>query len=247
VRESVRFAIAELRAAAGVRHYRLRDGTRICVRHGVTSWTLEEVFAGRVYDPPSEVSHLLGHAGGELSLIDLGGHAGYASIRLLSLFPSARITAYEPDPISAGLHATAIRMNQTGDRWHLVTAAAGSGDGQVAFVGRGTGGSHIAGPDEDQPPFTVARQDVLPALSEADLAKIDIEGGEWAILTDERLRAGGPRALVLEYHERNCPGPSPREEAIGRLEHAGYTIVPDSYPANRRRERQGLLWAMRAR
>ena len=76
MRESLRFAVAELNGAAGVRHYRLRDGTHICVRHGVTSWTLEEIFRRGAYDPPPEVSRTLERAGGELSLVDLGGHAG---------------------------------------------------------------------------------------------------------------------------------------------------------------------------
>ena len=45
--------------------------------------------------------------------------------------------------------------------------------------------------------------DVLGQIAEADLVKMDIEGGEWGILADPRIAR--QRALVLEYHPRGLP------------------------------------------
>ena len=47
-------------------------------------------------------------------------------------------------------------------------------------------------------------------MAEADLVKIDIEGGEWPILTDPRFAQLPTPALVIEYHPAGCPGPDPQ-------------------------------------
>jgi hypothetical protein len=65
---------------------------------------------------------------------------------------------------------------------------------------------------------------VLPDLAESDLAKIDIEGSEWEILSDPRF--GTVPAVIVEYHPALCPGPDPRAEAMRLLEGAGYATEP---------------------
>ena len=55
--------------------------------------------------------------------------------------------------------------------------------------------------------------------------KIDIEGGEWAILADERLAAAGAMVIVMEWHARNSPSDDPHHAATALLERAGYTVV----------------------
>jgi hypothetical protein len=94
--------------------------------------------------------------------------------------------------------------------------------------------------------MVVRVQDVMPTLARADLAKIDIEGAEWPILSDPRLHRG-PAAIAVEFHERGCPGASTVESATRLLEQAGFEIVqpsrplgPDEFP-----HQQGMLWALR--
>ena len=89
-------------------------------------------------------------------------------------------------------------------------------------------------------------EDVMPLLADARLAKIDIEGGEWALLQDERLKRG-PAAIVLEFHPAGCPGTRTDEAAERLLAEAGYGVVPPPRPfsAGEFPPGQGLRWAVR--
>jgi hypothetical protein len=75
-----------------------------------------------------------------------------------------------------------------------------------------------------------------------DLVKMDIEGGEWPILTDARLARLPTRVVVMEWHEHRCPHPSPRAYACDLLGGAGFVRQwhePGRFASN------GLLWAWR--
>jgi hypothetical protein len=78
--------------------------------------------------------------------------------------------------------------------------------------------------------------DVFPMLKDADLVKIDIEGAEWAILTDPRFRELSAAALFLEYHP-----PHTREDIVSTLEQAGWRVLP----FEERSPGLGELWAVR--
>ena len=49
------------------------------------------------------------------------------------------------------------------------------------------------GTDPGVPTIKVPMHDVMAEIAAADLVKIDIEGGEWEILSDERFRREPPR------------------------------------------------------
>ncbi len=66
--------------------------------------------------------------------------------------------------------------------------------------------------------------DVLPKVAEADLVKLDIEGGEWVLLADERFVA--VRALELGYHRDGCPGADPAVAAHELLRGHGLQASP---------------------
>jgi Methyltransferase FkbM domain len=81
-------------------------------------------------------------------------------------------------------------------------------------------------------------EDVLESFAEADLVKIDIEGGEWALMADPRF--GSADTIVLEYHATGCPQPDLHAAARRLLEGHGYELVPlfegDDF---------GMVWAFR--
>jgi len=83
--------------------------------------------------------------------------------------------------------------------------------------------------------------DAIPLLDRSDLAKVDIEGGEWAILGDPRLAAITPEAMVLEYHPYVCPTADPGRYATDCLTSAGYEVEQTLEFAGD----HGLLWAWR--
>ena len=240
VRPSLSFALRELLHREGMRFYRLR-GTdrRVVIRHGSGDVViLGEVFNRRYYEPVGEAGRVLLHAE---NILDLGGNIGLFGLFAADRWPEARIVAFEPDPDNASVHELTIGANNLGGRWQLVKAAAAARDGHIAFAAGHAAVSHMADDESGEGTIEVPTVDVLPRIAEADLLKMDIEGGEWAILGDPRFRVAPPRAVVLEYHARMCPGQSPRREAEQALSAAGLQVQSTSD----RGDGQGVLWAWR--
>ena len=179
-------------------------------------------------------------------MLDLGANIGLFGALASSLWPRAQITAFEPDPANAAVHERAIAANGLGERWQLVRAAAGASAGQVRFTAGLDASSHLADLPGDAAgadgTITVERRDVLGLVAAADLVKLDIEGGEWAILVDPRFALGPPRAIVLEYHAAGCPSQDPRAAAFGALEAAGMRTAEIWHDEP---GRVGMLWGWR--
>jgi FkbM family methyltransferase len=222
--------------------YRLRsNGVRVSINHaGVDAATLAEVFYHHYYDPPPELVAALGEPA---RILDLGANIGLFGAFAVTRWPKAQILAYEPDPANADSAERTIGANGLVDRWTLVRAAAGSRDGEVRFASGLNVGSHIVDDEQDVDSATIAvpLRDVLSQVASSDLVKMDIEGGEWAILCDRRFAEHPPRAIVLEYHPEGCRDGEPRAAAEHALEQAGLQTKPiwhsdDGY---------GMLWAWR--
>jgi FkbM family methyltransferase len=233
VRRRVRFLANEVRPPLGERAYRLRDsGAVVLVRHGTPDVAaLGEVFYERQYEPPAAVAAFLDGLGRPPAILDLGANVGYFTVFASSRFPCSRLMAFEPDHANAELMRRTMQAN--GLNCELIEAAASTKDGEVPFAAGGFTLSRIEAGGE-----LVLALDILPRLAEFDLAKVDIEGGEWELLADGRFSELAPRALVLEFHTHLAP---PSADAERVLETAGYTIE--------RRLRfgdgHGLLWALR--
>jgi FkbM family methyltransferase len=241
---TVRPALAFVARAGARRHgtfvYRLREnGLRVAIRHGTGDVvTLGEVFHEHDYRPPAEVEQRLTRVG---RIVDLGANVGLFGAFAAARWPQAEILAFEPDPANAEVHARTIALNGLQARWTLVRSAAGASSGRARFLAGGVALSRLAG-EGDEGDIEVELRDVLPELAGADLVKMDIEGGEWAILCDPRFRARPPRALVLEYHPRFCAGGDPREAAESALAGAGLALRSIWH----RPDGHGMVWAWRS-
>ncbi len=239
VRESPRFAAADLLGLGGVRRYHLRQGGRpVLMRHGsVDVWTFDEIFEMRLYEPPSAVSVALERPGSPL-VLDIGANIGMFGLDLLTRFPHARVVGYEPDAESAAIHRRLIELNGGDGAWELVEACAGVRDGTVEFLpGQETGSHAVEAPVPGS--VTVPMVDVMDRFAEAALVKVDIEGGEWPLLADERF--GGARAVVLEYHPGGCPAGDPATAARSMLEGHGFAVRSlFDHPGG-----FGMVWATR--
>lgn len=232
----MRFLARELRPSAEPQAYRLRsNGATVFVRHGTPDVAaLGEVFYERQYDPPAEVDAFLEALGHRPTILDLGANVGFFAVFAATSFPSARVIAFEPDESNVPLLRRTATAN--GWDWEVFEAAAATADGVVPFASGRFTHSRI-----EEGGATVPGVDVMPFLERSDLAKIDIEGGEWAILTDERFRSAAPRALALEHHPYLCPENDPGSAARRLLREAGYEILRAIELA----PGQGLLWALR--
>jgi FkbM family methyltransferase len=236
VRRIDAFLAHELRAPTAPAGYRLRDsGATVFVRHRTPDVAaLGEVFYERQYEPPEPLAARLDGLGRPLRILDLGANVGFFGVFAMGRFADAELTAVEPDP--ANLDLLTRTMEANGWNWNVVQAAATNADGEIPFAtGRFTTSRIEPGG------VLVPAVDAFPLLDHADLAKIDIEGGEWAILADARLARMASAAIVLEYHPYLCPESDALGYASARLASSGYHVQPTiEFDAG-----HGMLWGWR--
>jgi FkbM family methyltransferase len=237
LRKPALFVARELSGRTELARYELRSSRRpIYLRHNTADrFVLHEVFYEGHYELPEPVHAFLTTLGRPPEIVDLGANIGLFSVLMAARFPNARITAFEPDETNAAVFRRTMAENDLGRSWRLVAAAASNRAGRVPFVSGEYSRSRIgpggAGAD-------VEAVDVFPDLERADFAKIDIEGGEWAILQDERFAVLETPVLVLEYHADLFDTGDPRESALAAVTRAGYHYRPTwEFPG------QGMLWA----
>lgn len=240
VHRSPRFVLREWFAQGRVARYRLRDGDfDVLIRHGTPdAATLGEVFYRRDYEFPPEVQAALNALGRPPVVADLGANIGLFDLWVLRSFPEAEIVAFEPDPENLAVFRRCVALNHPPTSWQIVPAAAATHEGTFPFLaGRGAVSRITRGEGTQDVPAV----DVFPYLERADLIKIDIEGGEWAILNDPRFAALRPAALVLEFHPHMAPSADPRQAASDLVGRTGLEVAPGvDYGFG-----QGMLWAWR--
>jgi FkbM family methyltransferase len=246
VRERTWFVARELRKAPSVGQYRLREsGLTALVRHPLLDmWVLEEIFRWRAYEPPAGAREALVALGRGLRVLDLGGHVGLFGLFVQGAMPVERLISFEPDPRNAELLRRCVAANRLGARWQVIEACAATRDGTIAFrssyhlsrlataaqplvqLQHGIAhtfpfltGTAILDSEERE----VRCRDAYPFLLDADLVKMDIEGGEWELLADHRLSSVPARAIVLEYHYGGAPA-DPDRVVARALARAGYTL-----------------------
>ena len=247
---------------------RLHQGIRVRIRPwpAMDIAMAHEVFVLNVYDPPDGV-HL--RPDSVRRAVDLGANIGCTCLLWLARYPKACVEAFEPHPTYAALLRQNLALNGWGDRVKLHEAAAGTAEGTmfltdaeafshvVAEAGRdrvpdamaafleadGRGG--ISAEPRERLPIRV--KDAFVALREEpiDLLKIDIEGGEHALLEDARFATLPVRVLVMEWHDTE-EHPDGQVHVRERLASCGYHIVShlDCISGNGQWS-TGVIWAVR--
>ena len=165
--------------------------------------TLDEVFLARDYEVPPEVSERLGDAP---SVLDLGANGLLRPVRAA---PAARRPhhAVEPDPDNVGLRRLIAANDVPEERWRVVAACAAE-RAAIEFLAGAYSLSRLAAAAEPPPgarPVRVPAVDALALLEQADLAKIDIEGGE-----GDRGRSAVRGQCAARGRPRVPPGAVPR-------------------------------------
>ncbi len=237
------FAERELAPVAGASSYRLRgSGREFVLRHGTQDVAiLDEVFRKRLYEPPPAVQDALAESARPLTVVDAGANIGLFSLFIAERLAPQAVIAFEPDRSNFELLEACATRNGNDVRWHLVPACAGTHDGSIRFRAGLFASSRMAdGTPTDGETVVTPMVDFFPYLEDADLVKIDIEGGEWALLSDPRLASVGVRAIALEYHfHLSPPGAAPGRVAERLLHRAGFATEV----LHERPDGQGMLWA----
>ena len=214
-----------LRLASGLR---LRMRSLATTDYGV-AW---QIYWRRDYESPQHLRDVR-------QVVDLGANVGYSCLYWCHQYPQCRVTALEPHPVHLSVMRDNLQRNGFLDQVKIVPAAAGSKEKRSYLTDARTSSSVT----EEQSALQIRVLDIFaePEMKgKIDILKIDIEGGEYELLSDPRFAQLEVRALVVEWH--NTPDhPDGRDWCLKRLESLGYRVqVGAEDPPF-----AGLLWAYR--
>ncbi|ATW03118.1 FkbM family methyltransferase [Sphingorhabdus sp. YGSMI21] len=219
---AIRFGIDHLRGKHG-NSYRLSfRGIPLLVRPTTTDLQVVRTCLLGEFD------EVMGRVGNEHGLIvDAGGYIGLVSILLARQFPAAQIVCLEPSSQNFALAKENCRPYSNIEVWNCALAPQ---SGQLTLSDRRTGpwGYTVVADSADgeaRAMETVEAKSVTNILdhfnvSGIDLLKLDIEGGELALLRDSPDWVKKTDVIVIELHDRIAPGATDafREAAVGRID-----------------------------
>lgn len=192
-----------------------------------------EIFVDKTYTCP----HLL-EPSSVHCIVDVGANVGFSLIFWLYQYPEAQILAYEPDPVHLEQIQRHLKFNQADKRVSLRPVAAGTEIGEMYLTNEGAKSKLCSHALENTIQVTIVDWFNELKNCKIDLLKIDIEGGEYPLLSDPRFEQIKARTIVLEWHENNELS-NAADWCINKLRSLGYDVlVQDSYQTTD----AGLLW-----
>lgn len=232
----VRYAAWKLGGKNGPVHLQFRDGPTLVMReenYGVAY----EVFVHKYYGlhddtKPEDIR----------TIVDLGGNVGYSVLWFLSRFPNASILVYEPNPAFSIHLRENVTLNGFDSRVTVREAAVSNRSGSLPLFVSGACSSLLQDYNTGHS-ITVPVVDVFEQLptKRIDILKMDIEGSEYAILSDPRFRTLDISRIVIEWHKTKDPTEG-KERCKKELSDAGYNVreIMDGND-------HGMFWAVRSR
>jgi FkbM family methyltransferase len=162
-------------------------------------------------------------------ILDCGANIGLATVFFKRLYPNARISSFEADPVTADILRKNVEQNHLQDV-SVYNVMLSNTEGEHPFYTVGEGVDNLkmsAHPDRT----TNHRKIIVKAgrLSTyfdrpVDLLKLDVEGSEMDVLTD--LRNSGKislvRRMVIEYHHKIGGQASCLAKFLSLLEEEGF-------------------------
>ena len=218
--------------------FKLKNGSTIILRPKPFQdiATVTEVFATDLYDIPDQIKH-----GGIVSIVDLGANVGFTYVYWLSKYPQAHVTAFEPHPKHLKQIKKHLEANSSAGAVTLVPKAAGVAQGALYLTDDEYSSTLVNTPTEQT--ITVDVADWIAEIGNdlIDLLKIDVEGSEYALLSDPRFGQLNLQVCVLEWHNTE-EFPNGRDWCEKRLAELGYQCCEgvSGSPNN------GLLWAWKS-
>lgn len=150
----------------------------------------------------------------EPRIIDGGANIGLATLYWKSLFESARITAFEPDPLSFGKLKCNLNKNNI-NNVNIVQKGLWKNERKIDFRTDGADGSHLSQfPAENEVNRSSVDVTTLDGYIDGrvDMLKLDIEGAEYEVLKSISSKLSKVHNIFIEYH--SYPG---REQNIGSI------------------------------
>lgn len=217
--------------------FRLRSGERIYLRAAPATdvLTAYEMFVAEVYrdvgpEPNPAVKRV----------VDVGANVGLSLVYWANRYPKAALVAFEPHPVHLASLRRNLEINGIADRVQVHAAAACTAPGTAHLSDEENCSAVVDGKTTGAQRVEAVDFFASIGIEPIDLLKIDIEGGEYALLEDARFAALRVSRLVLEWHKTD-EHPEGRQWCERQLESMGYTVVPGKWSS----EQNGLLWGFR--
>lgn len=187
------------------RRARLRGGVELNYRLDRSDiWTIHEIWVDEIYRLPASVT-LPARLG---VLVDLGANIGLATLWMATKWGAQEVIGAEPS--SANARVARQNFERNGLIGDVLEVAVGGDDGKAVFMaGPGATNGRIDFNGEAQNGESTTTVDIvtmktllsrLPNDTPLDLVKIDIEGGEQALLTHNPEWLQRVNVLICEFH-----------------------------------------------
>lgn len=175
------------------------------------------------------------------TVVDVGANIGLSCLYWAHLFASAKIFAFEPHPVHVEMLKRHLQLNDLMDRVTVFNGAAGPSDGEAVLSDASLCSSLVTADEsggQRVPVFDLYR---VLGNRRIDLMKMDVEGYEYPILSDDRFASLLPRTIVMEWHNTSAY-PNGKAWCMSRLTGLNYRVLEgnDSQPDT------GILWAFRS-
>jgi FkbM family methyltransferase len=161
-------------------------------------------------------------ANGSPRIIDGGANIGLSVFFFKNLYPSCRLTAFEPDPKVFSVLEENVRVHGS-EGVELLQRALWSAETTLDFASEGADGGRVSRDKDSGNAFvqTVRLRDFLG--EQIDFLKLDIEGAETEVLGDCADRLENVSNLFVEYHSFTSERQS-LHRLFGILASAGFRV-----------------------
>ena len=162
-------------------------------------------------------------------VVDVGANIGYSAVYFARRCWNCRVEAWEPHPEHAAILRQHLQINGIEGRVEVLQAAAGTRDSTTYLTSKGIESAVVSSPAPGAVPIRILDFFKKAGTGPIDVLKMDIEGGEYAILEDRRFDNLNVRFLVMEHH-RHERYPHPEQYCADRLSSLGYRVEVDPDP-----------------
>jgi FkbM family methyltransferase len=177
-------------------------------------------------------------------IYDCGANIGLSCLYFKSLYPKAKIIAFEADKNIADILSMNLKNNNIEDVV-VVDSAVWIHDSGIEFSIEGSDSGSIQGLGNKIKIPSVRLKSILEkSNSEIDLLKIDIEGAEYEVIKDCKQSLNNVKNIFIEYHSWNS-SPQKLSEILAVLEENNFryfinTVCGRSQPFINKGEDQNM-------
>ena len=162
-------------------------------------------------------------------ILDCGANIGMATLYFKYLYPKARISSFEADPVTASVLKKNVEQNRLVDvSVHNLMLSNKEGELPFYTCEEVAGIPSMSG----NPNRTLNHREILVKAGKlstyiegpVDLLKLDVEGGEWDVMADllESGKIKLVRKMVIEYHHKIDGQASCFSKFLSLLEEGGF-------------------------